>query len=462
MSYKPARPSNERPPPVFVARISSRRVAPPEHQKPFHGANLFGLTCIIGQGRVVYTGSQMRKSIHLLMLCALTAALGLAEAPQAPAPRNRVIGVVTATDQDSSTLTVKSDAGETYKVSVAAAAKLLRVAPGQTIADAQPIQFTDISVGDRVLAQGPLKDPDKTVEAVRVIDMSQADLAKKHQQEQADWQHRSVAGTATVKDEPTSTLTLRLPSMTGAGDSVKVVVSNKTTFKRYVQDSVKYADAKPSTLAEIGVGDQVRVLGNKDDAGAVQAEQIVSGAFVTLAATVVSVDAAGGFVQAKNMQNGKPLRIKITPDSNVRRMPQMAGGPPGATPGGGQGAWAGGGAQRPAGAGQGGAQASAQAGAGGAPPGAAPGGQRRGGDLSRFMDFMPKIAVDALKPGETIVVASSKGSSPDEVTALTLLAGADFLVNMAQMRAAQGQRAGAANGPSMNMNLDVMSMVPAQ
>jgi len=399
----------------------------------------------------------MRKSIRLLMLCALTALVGLAAAPQAPAPRNRVIGVVTATDQDSATLTVKSDAGETYKVSVVATAKLLRVAPGETMADAQPIQFTDISVGDRVLAQGPLKDPEKTIEALRVIDMSQADLAKKHQQEQADWQHRGVAGTATAKDEPTSTLTLRLPSMTGAGDLVKVAVSNKTVFKRYIQDSVKYADAKPSTLAEIGIGDQVRVLGNKDDAGTVQAEQIVSGAFVTLAATVVSVDAAAGFVQAKNMQNGKPLRIKITPDSNLRRMSQMAGGMPGATPGGGQAAWAGGGAQRPAGAGQGGAQASAQAG-----PAGAPGGQRRGGDFSRIMDFMPKIAVDALKPGETIVVGSSKGSAPDEVTALTLLAGADFLVNMAQMRAVQGQRAGAASGPSMNMNFDVMSMVPPQ
>jgi hypothetical protein len=78
------------------------------------------------------------------------------------------------------------------------------------------------------------------------------------------------------------------------------------------------------------------------------------------------------------------------------------------------------------------------------------------------MEFMPKIAVDGLKTGETIVVASSKSSKPDEVTAVTLLAGADFLVTMAQARSAPGGRPGAANGPSMGMNLDVMSMVPAQ
>jgi hypothetical protein len=390
------------------------------------------------------------------MLCALTAAFGLAAAPQTPAaPHNRVVGVVTAAEPDSATLTVKSDAGETFKVSVAASTKLLRVAPGQTISDAQPIQFTDISVGDRVLAQGPLNDADKSLAALRIIDMSQADLAKKHQQEQADWQRRSVAGMAASKDEATGTLTLRLPSMMGDGDLVKVAISNKTIFKRYIQDSVKYADAKPSTLAEIGTGDQVRVLGSKDDAGTVQAEQVVSGAFVTLAATVVSVDPAAGFIQAKNMQNAKPLRIKVTADSNLRRMPQM---PAGGAGGGQSGAWSGGG-QRPAGAGSGGAQNTAEArpaaGQGGAPGG----GQRRGGDISRFMDFMPKIAVADLKPGETIVVASSKGGTPDEVTAVTLLANADFLVTMAQMR---GARAGAASGPSMGMNLDVMSMVPAQ
>ena len=396
----------------------------------------------------------MRKSFRLLLLCALTAALGLAGAAQTPAaaPRNRIIGVVSAADEASSSLTVKLDAGEVYKVSMVATTKLLRLAPGETqLSKAQPIQFNDISVGDRVLAQGPLNDAEKTIEALRVIDMSQADLAKKHQQEQADWQHRSVAGTAAVKDEPNGMLTLRLPAMMADGELVKVAVSNRTVYKRYSPDSVKYADAKPSTLAEIGTGDQVRVLGNKDDAGTVQAEQVVSGSFITLAATVVSVDAAAGLVQAKNMQNGKPLTIKITADSNLRRVPPMGGGA------------AGGGQQRPAGAASGAPPAVAQAGPGNGAQGGAPGGgQRRGGDFSRLMEFMPKIAVDGLKTGETIVVASSKGDKPDEVTAVTLLAGADFLVTMAQARGAQGGRPGAGNGPSMGMNLDVMSMVPAQ
>ena len=78
------------------------------------------------------------------------------------------------------------------------------------------------------------------------------------------------------------------------------------------------------------------------------------------------------------------------------------------------------------------------------------------------MEFMPKVGVDTLKPGETIVVASNKSANPGEVTAITVLAGADFLVAMAQQRASQTGRSGASNGPSMGMNLDVMSMVPMQ
>jgi hypothetical protein len=78
------------------------------------------------------------------------------------------------------------------------------------------------------------------------------------------------------------------------------------------------------------------------------------------------------------------------------------------------------------------------------------------------MEMMPKVGVDTLKPGETIVVASSKSANPGEMTAITLLAGADSLVAMAQMRASQSGRSAASNGPSMGMNLDVMSMVPMQ
>lgn len=407
----------------------------------------------------------MRKYLHILLFC-LAVVVGNAVSAQTPAaPRNRLIGAVSAVDSAANLLSLKTEAGDVYAVSVSPETKMLRLAPGERdLTKAQAIQFTDIAVGDRVLAQGPVKDAEKTLEAVRIIDMSQADIAKKNQQEQADWHKRGSAGVVTLKDEAAGQITFRLPSMAGDGEVVKVAVTPKTILKRYAPDSVKYADAKTSTLAEIEKGDQIRVLGNKDEAtGAIQAEQVISGSFVNVAATVTSVDAAAGVIQAKNIESGKPVTIRITAETNLRRMPQM-GGMPGGSPGGMPGG------QRPAAtpapgstgqapAAPGGGAARAEAGQGGA---GGQGGARRGGDFSRFMEFMPKVGVDTLKPGETIVVASNKSANPGEVTAITVLAGADSLVAMAQQRASQTGRSGASNGPSMGMNLDVMSMVPMQ
>ena len=414
----------------------------------------------------------MKKYVQILLFILAVALVGNAVSAQTPAaPRNRVIGAVSAVDSAANLLSIKTDAGDVYAISVSPETKLLRLAPGERdLSKAQVIQFAEIAVGDRVLAQGPVKDAEKTLSAIRVIDMSQGDIAKKNQQEQADWHKRGTAGVVTLKDEATGQITLRLPSMTGEGEALKVTVTPKTILKRYAPDSVKFADAKTSTIAELEKGDQIRVLGNKDEAsGAIQAEQILSGSFVSVAATVTSVDVAAGVIQAKNIESGKPIVIKITAETNLRRMPQM-GGMPGA--GGGQrpagtpGPEANG--QRPAAQGGGTARAGAeQAGPGaagaGVPSGAGgQGGARRGGDFSRIMEFMPKVGVDTLKPGETIVVASSKSTNPGEVTAITVLAGADFLVAMAQQRTSQNGRPGASNGPSMGMNLDVMSMVPMQ
>lgn len=409
----------------------------------------------------------MKKSVHLFVLsCVAAFLIGSAVSAQTPAaPRNRVIGAVSAVDSSANLLSIKTDTGEIFAVSVSPETKLLRLAPGEkSLSKAQAIQFADIAVGDRVLAQGPVKDAEKTLEAVRIIDMSEADIAKKNQDEQADWRKRGTAGVVTLKDDAASQFSVRLPSIAGDGELVKIAVTPKTVLKRYAPNSVKYADAKIATLAEIGKGDQVRVLGNKDEAsGAIQAEQVVSGSFVNMAATVIGVDAAAGVVQVKNIETGKPVAIKITAETNLRRMPQMGGMPGGAAPGGMPAA----GGQRPAGIpgqGPGGPQAGGaeRAGASGAAWSGGQGGARRGGDLSRFMEMMPKVGVDTLKPGETIVVASSKSSNPSEVTAITVLAGADSLVAMAQRRASQSGRSNSSDGPSMGMNLDVMSMVPAQ
>src|SRR6266849_5388705 len=142
-----------------------------------------------------------------------------------------------------------------------------------------------------------------------------------------------------------------------------VTVTDKTKYKRYAPDSVKFVDAKVSKLDEISIGDQLRTRGQKSEDGLkVTAEDVVFGTFVTKAGTVTTVNPETKEIHVSEIGTNKPLLIKLTADSQLKKMPSFggaAGGPGGAAPGAAQ-------AVKPAGA--------APPPAGGAPVGMRPGG----------------------------------------------------------------------------------------
>ncbi len=72
---------------------------------------------------------------------------------------------------------------------------------------------------------------------------------------------------------------------TPQGDVDQVITTtDKTKFRRYSEDSVKFADAKPSKLDEVSVGDQLRARGDKSTDGLkLTAEDVVFGTFLTRA-----------------------------------------------------------------------------------------------------------------------------------------------------------------------------------
>jgi len=79
-----------------------------------------------------------------------------------------------------------------------------------------------------------------------------------------------------------------------------------------------------------------------------------------------------------------------------------------------------------------------------------------------MMERLPQATLADIKPGETIIVASTAGAA-DHMTAITVLAGADRIVAMRRaMTARQGGGAPGANsaGPGGNWNLGDMSMMP--
>ena len=379
--------------------------------------------------------------IRTLVFVAALMSAGFAQAP----PPNRAIGAVVQVDEKGGVL--KTDSGETVPFVLQPDTRIQRVAPGEKdLTRAQTIPAAEIAPGDRVLVRGAAGGGG--IVAQSVIVMSGSDIAQKQQKERMEWQRRGVGGLVVSTDPKAREIRIRIPSLTGGEPSLMTVALKEgAALRRYAPDSVKFSDARLSRIEEIKPGDQLRARGDKtEDGSRLSAEEVVTGEFRTVAATVKAVNAEGNQLEVSEMGSNKPLTVHVTPDSNLRKMFSFGGqGGPGG-PGG-----------------QGGPRVAGAPGAGG-PPGGTPGGMMGGGrrpDLSQMLERLPKIAVTDLKPGDTIVVASTVGANPAALTAITLLANADFLIAMQQRR--QQASRGQGTGPGMgNWNLGDMSMIPMQ
>lgn len=346
-----------------------------------------------------------------LALCLAMSAVGLAAAqdaatPQAaPAPQDsatpkaRKVGTVKAIN--GKTITLKVDSGAEVNIIIQDSTNLQQLPAGQTDRNAlRPIQFQDIQVGDRMLAGGKASDDGQSVTAVSVIVMKQADLAQKQQRDREDWQKRGVGGIVTAMDPSSATITVSVtPTF-----SIAIKTSDKTVFLRYAPDSVKFSDAKRGSFDQIKTGDQLRARGDKSEDGKqVTAEEIVSGSFRNIAGTVTSVDAANNTINVMDLITKKPVQVKVTSDSQLRKLtPQMAQGlamllkgrPEGAPP-------------TPASSG---------------PPGGRPGGPP---DLQRMLGHVPTVTLADLQKGDALMIVSTQSQGAAPVNAITLLAGVE-------------------------------------
>ena len=396
-------------------------------------------------------------------VCAMLVWVAWGQAPP-PSSMIRALGDVTAVDAGAKTIQLKSDAGVTWSVALTDKTMCVSIAPGETdLKKATPITLDAIKPGDRVRARGELGSDVNTMTALSVIVMTKTDLAQKHARDRAEWMSRSVAGTVTAVDPGANEITISTRSREGQKTTV-IQASASTQYRRYASDSVKFADAKPSSLAEIQVGDQVRALGDKNDDGTrVTAEEVMSGAFRTFAGTVISVDPAAGTLRVTDLQTNKPVTVRVKEDTLVRRLPEMmamilarriGGGTSGP-----------GGASGPGGPGQGGAPGGASGGGGqwqrggqgnGAGPDGAGGPGGLGGrqfDLQQILERMPPLNLADLKKGDALLISSSRGSDPTAVTALTLLAGAEPL-----LAAAPRMAGGSFNAGSWNLDIGMPGM----
>jgi co-chaperonin GroES (HSP10) len=333
-------------------------------------------------------------------------------------------------------LTLATDGGAQVTATVADGARILQLAPGSTdLKSATPITLGDVAVGDRVLITGKSAD-DGSFEATRVVLMKSSDIAQKNEAEKQDWQHRGSGGIVSAVNGSTVTIS-------AGAKKIQLETTPATKFRRYAGDSVKFEDAKPGTLAQLHVGDQLRVRGNKSEDGTtIQAEEIVSGAFKNLSGTIATINASAGTITLKDLTTKKMMTVSVTANSDVRKLPpemaaRFAARQRGDAGAGGPGAAGGAnGAARPQGAGAPGTGAQGGASqAGGAPrgpgmggPGGGRGGAGRsaGGDLSQMLSRLPAQTLGELKVGDAVmIVASEPAPGSDKVTAVTMLSGVE-------------------------------------
>jgi hypothetical protein len=370
---------------------------------------------------------------------------------------NRRLGAIRAIDNN--VITLAPDSGAEINVTVNVTTRILRVAPGEkNLKNASAAQLQDLQVGDRILVGGEIPGDGKSITASSIVVMKHSDVEARQEQALKSWQ-RGVGGLVTAVDPASRTATI---SVTGFGGTRSVVIhaSEATVIRRYASDSIKFEDAKPSTLAEIHPGDQLRARGSRGPDGTeLTAEEIVSGSFRNVAGTVNSVDPATGTISVDDLLSKKLVHVRIAPESQLRKLPpevarrlaaRLKGGAAGTLAATGTSpqtnslATESGNGQR--------AQPGSAAGMG--PASGGMGGSGRSGgapDFQQMLNRMPAVTLGDLHKGDAVMLVATQGTSSNgssssgsssqggtsnevssnEGTAITLLTGVEPILQAA-------------------------------
>jgi hypothetical protein len=304
----------------------------------------------------------------------LAAMISIAALAAAEKPGKSVLGTVTKFKMDALQIGVQPDDGKAVMVTVALETEVVQVPPGEhDLQHAKPARMTDLAIGDRVL----VSFVHDMKAARRIVVISATEIAARNEAVRADWQKRGISGVVAAKNGRRISLELRAPG------SVK-------TIEVAIGDSVKFSEAEPSSVAEIAVGDQVKVRGERDG-DTVFAEDVAFGTFLTKVGKITSVDMETRVFQIEEVETKSPLTVKVNAASKLRN---LAGAKP--------------------------------------PEGAEGHGQPApaGFDIAQNLDRLPAARMEDL--------TSTRGAKSGEVTAIMVLANAGFLIQMAQMQAGKG------------------------
>ncbi len=316
-----------------------------------------------------------------------------------------------------------TDAGSDISVLLQDGARLLRVEPGEKdLKNAAPFELQDLQPGDRVLVRGKMADDGKSLLAASLIAMKKMDIAQKQAHEREEWQRRGVGGLVSAVDPSSGTITI---TTTAAGTSKDVAIraSKNTVLRRYSPNSIKFDEAKAAPIGEIKAGDQLRARGTRSaDGSELTADEVVSGSFRNIAGTIASIDSSAGTITVMDLTSKKSVVIKVTGESQLRKLPppmaqRIAARLKGSS-----------GDGPPAAAGQRPAEPSATNGiapthSAGRPDSGQP--AQGPSDLQQALSRMPAASLSDLNKGDAVMIVATPGTQDGGATAITLLAGVE-------------------------------------
>ena len=324
---------------------------------------------------------------------------------------NRRIGAVK--EINGTTITLTPDSGSDIAVAIQPTTRMVRIAPGERdLKNAVPVQLQDIQIGDRIRVAGKVSDDNQSFVASSIVVMKRSDLEARRELDMQDWQKRGVDGLAKAADAAGGTVTISV-----RGKDIVIHTSKQTVIRRYAPDSVKFDNAKSSTLQEIHPGDQVRARGDRSvDGSELAAAEIVSGTFPLLAGTVNSIDVSSSTVSVHDLSSKKTMSVKVTQDSQLRHLPpemaqriavRLKGKAAGATA----------------------AAASGMASEGGMAPTGNGIGARSGGapDFQQILNRAPTVFLADLHKGDAVVILCTEGTSGSG-TAIALFSGVEQIL----------------------------------
>lgn len=314
------------------------------------------------------------------------------------------------------------DNGSELSILVQNSAKVVAVAPGQKdLQNAQPIQVRDLLPGDRILVRGSVAVDGKPILASSVIAMKKADLADKQARDREDWQKNGIGGLVRAIDPSAETITVGVMSAKGSTE-VAIRVTTSTIVRRYAPNSLQFDRATLSSLDQIKLGDQLRARGSRGPGeNDFAASEIVTGSFRNIAGTVSSVDSADSSLQVEDLAAKKSVRIKITQESQVRKLsPPIAQRIAQQLKGNGTENEAAGTASRPSPQRPDGTRQGATGSRSGAP-------ERNGGapDVQQMILRMPPSILSDFRKSDAVMVVATQGNGGAQVTAIILLGGVE-------------------------------------